>query len=405
MANQHASSILENLASTGNAYVHGQPGSRENLIELSRQLIASLEIPSEFLQRSFWAEPAMSAHLRLAVDLNILGLLRDAGPDGLDPEALAEKIGVQASLFKRLMRHLVAMHVLTYSDGKIHATTLSNGLAAEDYQRSIMFCYDVTRPSFNNFPDHFKRVGFVEPTTTNDGPFNDAFSTPLPFFDWLNANPPNIQNFASFMASYRAGKPNWFDEGFYPVKERLIEGFDASIGSALLVDVGGGRGHDMAMFAAEHKGHPGDIVLQDQEAVIGEIQDKKSQPFIATAHDFYTPQPVIGARAYSLHSILHDWDDEHGSRILENLKPALKPGYSRVLLNEIVLSEEEPTLAATSMDMMMLGHLNVRERTEAHWRTIIEGAGLRVINIYRYPGSAESLIEAELAEAVAAPKI
>lgn len=339
----------------------------------------------------------MSAHIRLAVDLNVFGLLQDAGPNGLDADALASKIGVQPSLFKRLMRHLVAMHVLSFSNGKLVATTLSNGLASQDYRRSIEFCYDVSRPSFGNFPQHFKKVGFVEPTTTSNGPFNDAFDTPLPFFDWLNANPPNMQNFASFMASYRAGKPNWFDDGFYPVRERLIDGFDSSIGSALLVDVGGGRGHDMALFAAQHKGHPEDIIVQDQEVVIGEIQDKDTQPFTATAHDFFTPQPVVGARAYSLHSILHDWDDEHGSRILQSLKPALKLGYSRVLLNEIVLSEEEPTLAGTSMDMMMLGHLNVRERTEADWKSIIEGAGLRITNIYHYPGSAESLIEAELA--------
>ncbi|KXJ93466.1 putative hydroxyindole O-methyltransferase [Microdochium bolleyi] len=374
MASPSVSSIMEKLATSGSAYAQGEPGSRESLIELARQLIGTLEIPSEFLQRSFWAEPAMSAQIKLAVDLDVFGHLRDAGAEGLSPEALAQKTRIQTSLLMRLMRHLIAMHVL-----------------------SITFCYDVTRPSFNNFPEYFKKVRYVEPTVENDGPFNDAFSTPLPFFGWLNANPPNLQNFASFMASYRAGKPNWYDDGFYPVKERLIDGFDSSVGDALLVDVGGGRGHDLALFAARHKSHPGRIILQDQDVVIAEVRDKDAQPFEATAHDFYTPQPVVGARAYSLHSILHDWDDEHGSRILQNLKPALKPGYSRVLLNEIVLSEDEPTLAATSMDMMMLGHLNVRERTEAHWKAIIEGAGLRVTKIYRYPGSAESLIEAELA--------
>jgi hypothetical protein len=49
------------------------------------------------------------------------------------------------------------------------------------------------------------------------------------------------------------------------------------------------------------------------------------------------------------------------------------------------------------MDMMMLAHFAVRERTEADWRGILEKAGLKIINIYTYPGVAESLIEAELA--------
>jgi len=58
--------------------------------------------------------------------------------------------------------------------------------------------------------------------------------------------------------------------------------------------------------------------------------------------------------------------------------PALEKGYSRVLFNEIVVSEEKPTLVATNMDMMMLAHFAVRERSEAGWRWILEKAGLKL---------------------------
>lgn len=50
------SSILESLTSAGKAFEGNGTGSREALIEHSRALIAELEIPSEFVQRSFWAE-------------------------------------------------------------------------------------------------------------------------------------------------------------------------------------------------------------------------------------------------------------------------------------------------------------------------------------------------------------
>lgn len=56
MAPQQVSSILEQIASAGKAYEKNEPGSREVLIDQSRALVASLEIPSEFLQRTFWAE-------------------------------------------------------------------------------------------------------------------------------------------------------------------------------------------------------------------------------------------------------------------------------------------------------------------------------------------------------------
>jgi hypothetical protein len=48
--------ILERIAAAGTAYKSDEVGSRELLIELGRDLVAALEIPSEFLQRTFWAE-------------------------------------------------------------------------------------------------------------------------------------------------------------------------------------------------------------------------------------------------------------------------------------------------------------------------------------------------------------
>jgi hypothetical protein len=50
------SSIVERVAAAGKAYNGNELGSREALIELGRDLVAALEIPSEFIQRSFWAE-------------------------------------------------------------------------------------------------------------------------------------------------------------------------------------------------------------------------------------------------------------------------------------------------------------------------------------------------------------
>ncbi|KAJ5161069.1 hydroxyindole O-methyltransferase [Penicillium capsulatum] len=399
MATPAVTSILENLASAGKALDNNEAGSREALINNGRALVAALEIPSEFIQRSFWAEPAQSAVIRLAVDVRLFQHLKDAGVDGLSASALSEKTGVDAVLLQRLARHLVAMHVITYHDGAFRATTLSNGLAAENYQHSISFCYDAARPSFNGFPEFFKSNQYKAPSLGSlDGPFQNAHKTQLPFFEWLLATPPYLQYFDSFMSAYRAGKANWYDPGFYPVADRLITGFDASVSDVLLVDVGGGRGHDVATFISQHPSHPGRIVLQDREPVIaGVVSSSDALSFEAQAHNFFTPQPVKEARAYSLHSILHDWGDDDGVKILQNLVPALKKGYSRVLLNEIVVSEEKPTLAATSMDMMMLAHFAVRERTEAEWKDILQQAGLKIVNIHTYPGVAESLIEAELA--------
>ncbi|KAJ5414032.1 hypothetical protein N7509_000659 [Penicillium cosmopolitanum] len=383
------SDILDQIAAARVAFDKNEAGSREALIDHSRALIASLEIPSEF--------PAQTAIVRMAVDVQLFQRLQEAGSEGLSPSILSEKTGIDVTLVQRLTRHLVAMNLVVFNDGVFLATKLSNNLAAKNYQHSISFCYDVSRPSFNGFPEHFKKNGYKPPTLSGtDGPFQSAHKTDLPFFDWLVATPPHLEQFSSFMASYRNGKPDWFD--FYPVQERMVEGFDSSSNDALLVDVGGGKGHDVATFVARYKSHPGKVVLQDREPVIATVDvGATGQFFEAHAHDFFTPQPIKGARAYSLHSILHDWGDEESIKIIENLVGALKRGYSRVLFNEIVVNEQNPTLAATNMDMMMLAHLNVRERTEGEWRSLLAKGGLKVIKIHNYPGVAESVIEAELA--------
>lgn len=340
----------------------------------------------------------MSAIIRLAVDVRLFQHLKDAGGAGLSALALSEKTGVDVALLQRLVRHLVSMHLVTFHNGAFHATRLSNDLAEERYQHSISFCYDAARPSFNGFPEFFKKTEYRSPALgALDGPFQDAHKTQLPFFEWLLSTPPHLQQFDSFMTAYRAGKTDWHEPGYYPVSNRLISGFDPSISDVLLVDVGGGRGHDVTAFATQHRPCSGRIILQDREPVIAGIRMNGEQvPFEAQVHDFFTPQPVQHARTYYLHSILHDWGDEEGIKILKNLVPALKKGYSRVLLNEIVVHEEKPTLAATSMDMMMLAHFAVRERTEADWKRILETAGLSVIHVYSHPGVAECLIEAEL---------
>jgi hypothetical protein len=53
--------ILERIAAAGEDYDDRQPGSRETLIELGRDMVAALEVPSEFIQRSFWAEVSMKS--------------------------------------------------------------------------------------------------------------------------------------------------------------------------------------------------------------------------------------------------------------------------------------------------------------------------------------------------------
>ena len=105
----------------------------------------------------------------------------------------------------------------------------------------------------------------------------------------------------------------------------------------------------------------------------------------------------LGARAYYLHSVLHDWNDEECRGILANIVPAMKRGYSKVLINENVIPSMNAHYEMTSLDLMMMANLASMERTTAQWVKIIESVGLRVIKIWSPYRNVESLIECELA--------
>ncbi|KAI0972145.1 putative hydroxyindole O-methyltransferase [Xylaria arbuscula] len=388
--------ILSQIQATGTSYAVKQPGAREKLMGLSRDLISKLELPSEAIMRMGWAEPAMMANCRIAVDLEIFRHLHESGATGIAITELAKKSNADSVLISRIMKHLAAMNVANECGEDTYSSTpLTEALAEARYRDGIIFLHDVAGISFQYLPEYLKNISYTLPTDVTNGPFQAAHKTELSAFSWLDKTPTYIDAFNNYMSAYRAGKPSWVDPHFYPVADRLIDGFNPDISEVFLVDVGGGKGHDLQELKAKHPDIPGKLILQDRETVISTVV---SVSFEAMAHDFFTVQPVQNARAYYLHSILHNWSDDHCVRILHQLKSAMKPGYSRLLLNEIVVPRQRPTWPITSMDQLMLVLAAVQERSEAHLATLLNRAGFTVVKIYSYELGQESLVEAKVTE-------
>ena len=74
----------------------------------------------------------------------------------------------------------------------------------------------------------------------------------------------------------------------------------------------------------------------------------------------------------------------------------MQRGYSKVLINELVVPDREAGWPITSMDALMMVLGAVKERTERDWREILTKSGLAVLKVWRYEEGGESLIEAEL---------
>src|SRR4029453_928879 len=81
------------------------------------------------------------------------------------------------------------------------------------------------------------------------------------------------------------------------------------------------------------------------------------------------------ADAYVLAQVLHDWDDDHVSRILRGLRKAARPG-ARLFVLTLLLPEDGSAHPAKTADIGMLALFGGgRERTEAGLRGLLAGPG------------------------------
>lgn len=134
---------------------------------------------------------------------------------------------------------------------------------------------------------------------------------------------------------------------------------------------------------------------------MNEVLEKKLLPtdsgIEAMPHDFFAPQPIKGAKAYFLHSVLHDWPDDKCKEIVQHIAAAMEKGYSKLLINDNVMPDRGAHWVATGLNLFMMTVFTGNERKGAQWRSLLEDVGLKVNNMWLWEGGVEGVVEAELA--------
>ncbi|TVY82819.1 Demethylsterigmatocystin 6-O-methyltransferase [Lachnellula suecica] len=147
----------------------------------------------------------------------------------------------------------------------------------------------------------------------------------------------------------------------------------------LLVDVGGGRGKIINEVRKSRPDLKGRMIVQDLPK---EIEGREEAEGIESmTYDFFTPQPIKDSACRS---------------ILQQIFSAMKKGYSRLVIMDAVLPNVGASVFGALMDINMIA-LSGIERTERHWRELLESEGLEVKRILpSKPGRSDSVIEAVL---------
>jgi len=249
-------------------------------------------------------------------------------------------------------------------------------------------------------PSYLRKNKYANPTDKDDTPWKYGMRTDKHYFEWLGVpgNEMQAEAFHNHMR-FKTWGLRW--HAMPDLMSAVFGDMEPSAEDVLIVDVGGSSGHDLVGFRSAHPDMPGRLILQDLSHAIeaSNREELGSHSIEAIAHDFFIPEPIAGAKVYYLKMVLHDWPDKQCKEILANIKTAMRPGYSRILLNEIIIPDANARWYETGVDMIMLTCHSAHERREKAWRSLIEDVGgLQVNKIWEVAGAIEKVIEIELAQ-------
>ena len=79
---------------------------------------------------------------------------------------------------------------------------------------------------------------------------------------------------------------------------------------------------------------------------------------------------------------------------MKQIAAAMKPEYSKILINENITPDTGADWQATALDMMMIAFFSSKERTLADWYLLEDPElGLKISGAWSIEGSTEGLIE------------
>jgi hypothetical protein len=303
---------------------------------------------------------AHGQHALVAACLSALARLRVA--DQVDGRRGVEEIAAAAQVdplaLRRMVRFLEPHGVFELLDGRVCLTGKGRLLRSDSPVWSSL----VLRGA-NDAARHLEHS-----LKTGGAAFPREFGAD--FWSFLAAHPEEQEAFADAMRLQDA----MLSVACVPLMDMA--------GVTTVADVGGGTGDLLAAILEANPSLHG--ILIDQPAML-----TRAHPALRTgslaARCTLQPGDLFGdlpaAAAYVLAQVLHNWDDDHVSRILRGLRRAALPD-ARVFVLTLLLAEGGGARPAKTADIGMMALFGGgRERTEAELRDLLAAAGWRVAGV------------------------
>ena len=301
-----------------------------------------------------------------ATRLNVPDLVKRHGP--MSAQEMIAKGGVNAdqSALERVLRACAGAGVFTEDEsGRFGLNELSDTLTS-DSPVSVKKIVEL-------FGGITTRVVSELGATVRTGQPQVRAVFGMEFWDYLNANPKELEEFGEAMKSNSLNS-----------LRGVLERCDFT-GASRVADIGGGFGH-LALALIEKYPHLHATVVDRPEVVrVSRQHLVVDDPGVAARLDRVGGdmfESVPPADVYIMKHIIHDWEDEKCIRLLENCRRSMQ-GDGRVICVDTILPPMGDTAGASAklLDIVMLTHITGKERTEQQWAALYRGAGLEIRSI------------------------
>jgi len=298
--------------------------------------------------------------------LNVPDILQSHGP--MTAQQLIAEHGVKASseFLERALRACASVGVFSEdSKGRFGPTPLSEVLTAAS-PISLKKLVEI-------FGRSWWRVwaGLAEALQTGEPQAKARLG--MEYWDFLNANPKEMEDFGEAMKSNSRTS-----------LLGVVEHCDFS-NARRIVDVGGGFGHLAIRLLQLYPNLNASVIDMPELIPIASKIAAAEEPAVVSRLSFVAGdmfEDVPAGDVYVLKHIIHDWDDARCVRLLKNCC-ARMDGDGRVFCVDAILPPMGDTsgTSAKFLDVNIMVFIPGKERTEAQWRSIYNDAGLEVVSL------------------------
>jgi hypothetical protein len=315
--------------------------------------------PQEEMNRllsGYWLSQAVS----VAAKLGIADLLAHGGRSVDD---LARETKAHGPSLYRMLRALASVGVFVEdTPGRFSLTPVAACLRSDipGSQRALAIMQG--EEQFGAWSE------FLYSVQTGKPAFDRVFG--MPVFDYLSKNPEPAKVFDAAMVGVHGRETS-----------AMTDVYDFS-DIPVLADIGGGNGSLLTTVLQKYPAMR--AILYDLPGVTERAKISLQAAGLADrcqviGGNFFESVPG-GADAYLMRHIIHDWDDEKATRILQNVHRAMRNAGRLLIVESVIPPGNDPAMGKL-LDLHMLVVPGGKERTDQEYRTLFEAGGFRLTRI------------------------